>query len=476
MKKKILTSAAALIAAAAMLTGCGADKAYLSGIKASDYVNLPAYDAIEVEVAREEVSDEFVDFYVNYSLSANASYEVAEGKTEVEDGDTVNINYVGTMDGEAFDGGSADNQNLTIGSGRFIEGFESGLVGASVGDTVGLDLAFPDPYENNPDLAGKPVHFDVTINSILVWTTPELTDEYVAGLGISKVATVEDYKAYVKKMLVDQERSVYESDVQEAIRSYLMDNTTFRQDPPAEMVDRYVTSMVDYYRAYANQSYMPLDAFMQTYYPLDTGNEEEEEALEEAVEEAAEEIEEAAEAGEDAAEAGEEAASSDIEDTAEAGEEEAASSAEADEAAADSAEAEAAAPEYTNEMPEEYMEVLREQATETAKFFIILQAIADKEKLNVSNREFKTYLSTVAAGQGYTSLEDFKKENDTNEYKESMMADKVLEYLAGHAVVTEPAKEEAPAAAADDSAAEDAEAEADEASEEAAEDSEGAGE
>jgi FKBP-type peptidyl-prolyl cis-trans isomerase (trigger factor) len=245
-----------------------------------------------------------------------------------------------------------------------------------------------------------------------------------------------------------------------------MDNTTFRQDPPAEMVDRYVTSMVDYYRAYANQSYMPLDAFMQTYYPLDTGNEEEEEALEEAVEEAAEEIEEAAEAGEDAAEAGEEAASSAIEDTAEAGEE-AASSAEAD--------GEAAAPEYTNEMPEEYMEVLREQASETAKFFIILQAIADKEKLNVSNREFKTYLSTVAAGQGYTSLEDFKKENDTNEYKESMMADKVLEYLAGHAVVTEPAKEEAPAAAAEDAPAEDAEA--DEASEEeTAEDSEGAGE
>ncbi len=466
MKKRILTSAAALIAAAAMLTGCGADKAYLSGIKASDYVNLPAYDAIEVEVAREEVTDEFVDFYVNYSLSANASYEEVEGRTEVEDGDTVNINYAGTMDGEAFDGGSADNQNLTIGSGRFIEGFESGLVGASVGDTVGLDLAFPDPYENNPDLAGKPVHFDVTINSILEWTTPELTDEYVAGLGISKVATVEDYKAYVKKMLVDQERSVYESDVQEAIRSYLMDNTTFRQDPPAEMVDRYVTSMVDYYRAYANQSYMPLDAFMQTYYPLDTGNDEEEEALEEAVEEAAEEIEEAAEAGEDAAEAGEEAASSAIEDTAEAGEE-AASSAEAD--------GEAAAPEYTNEMPEEYMEVLREQASETAKFFIILQAIADKEKLNVSNREFKTYLSTVAAGQGYTSLEDFKKENDTNEYKESMMADKVLEYLAGHAVVTEPAKEEAPAAAAEDAPAEDAEA--DEASEEeTAEDSEGAGE
>ena len=93
----------------------------------------------------------------------------------VESGDIVNIDYVGKVDGQEFNGGSATGYHLTIGSGTFIDGFEDGLIGKNVGETVDLNLKFPDNYTNNTDLAGKDVVFTVTVNSIS--RVPELTDE-----------------------------------------------------------------------------------------------------------------------------------------------------------------------------------------------------------------------------------------------------------------------------------------------------------
>ncbi|MFW5646225.1 MAG: FKBP-type peptidyl-prolyl cis-trans isomerase [Acetivibrio ethanolgignens] len=148
MKKKLLLLAALLCTSMA-LSGCGSKKT--TQIK-TDYnldkcITLGTYSGIEKE---------------------------AVGDT-VKEGDTVNIDFVGKKDGEAFEGGTG-NSDLMIGSGQFIPGFEEGLIGVKIGDTVDLDLTFPEEYPNNPELAGQAVVFTVTVNSIVededaVWKT-----------------------------------------------------------------------------------------------------------------------------------------------------------------------------------------------------------------------------------------------------------------------------------------------------------------
>ncbi|HJD29881.1 MAG TPA: FKBP-type peptidyl-prolyl cis-trans isomerase, partial [Candidatus Blautia avicola] len=132
-----------------------------------DYVTLGQYQNLTVEEEpKEEVTQEDVDDYVERQLIYNyAPVEVTQDRA-VQENDTVNIDFTGYMDGETFNGGSAQDQDLIIGSGSFIDGFEDGLIGHKKGETVTLDLSFPENYRNNPDLSGKPVTFEVTINSI----------------------------------------------------------------------------------------------------------------------------------------------------------------------------------------------------------------------------------------------------------------------------------------------------------------------
>ena len=164
---------AVILAASALLCACGS-REYLKDVKASDYVTLGDYTGLEVNEEKTEINDTIVNDYIeSYLLPSFATVEEVTGRS-VEEGDTVNIDYAGYLNGEQFDGGTASGQNLTIGSHRFIDGFEDGLIGANAGDTLSLNLTFPDPYPNDPDLAGKPVVFEVTVNSIGVQKVPEL--------------------------------------------------------------------------------------------------------------------------------------------------------------------------------------------------------------------------------------------------------------------------------------------------------------
>ena len=133
---------------------------------------LAEYKGLEVYKSKVTIADTSVDSSVNSILS---QYPVKEGK--VTDKSIVNIDYVGKLDGEAFERGTAQGQTLDIANSTYIKGFAEGLVGVKIGDTVDLNLTFPDPYDNNPDLAGKAVVFTVTVNSVM----PELTDEFVAA-------------------------------------------------------------------------------------------------------------------------------------------------------------------------------------------------------------------------------------------------------------------------------------------------------
>ena len=249
MKKKLVMVLLAVMVVTATLGGCGQKGASTGSsvsaeeeqdveisakqlLKATDYkvekyVKLNDYMNMTVELTNDySVSDEDIQNYIEYLMSQYPAYEVSDKKT-VESGDVVNIDYVGKVDGEEFSGGSATGQHLTIGSGSFIDGFEDGLIGKKVGETVDLNLKFPDTYSNNPDLAGKDVVFTVTINSIDTkkeMTYDDLTDEYVsenfAGSGIT---TVDGLKTTVSSSLEQQNYSSKMQEIQSAVLSKLLE-------------------------------------------------------------------------------------------------------------------------------------------------------------------------------------------------------------------------------------------------------------
>lgn len=427
MNKKILVSGLAAVFALYMV-GCGStDKdAYLSGIKAEDYVDLCEYNGIPVEEAQPSVTDDYVEMYINYNLSSSASYKEITDRDTVKDGDVVNIDYDGTIDGAEFDGGSSTGYNLTIGSGSFIDGFEDGLIGKKVGATVSLNLTFPDDYSNT-DVAGKDVVFKVTINSIEELVTPELTDDWVAEQNIDGVTTADEYREYTKKQLLTQAQSTYDSDVQSAITTYLQDNCTFRKDPPQAMVDRFSDYVLDYYTQYANQYGMDLESFMQYVSPTEETDAATEDAAAEATSVALDTSVEQAESEDSAA-------------TATSATDAAATASTTTDAAAAASSGEESAAAASSEPA--YMKTINEQAAKMAKNYIIMQAIADKENLGVSKRDFNKKLSSEAASEGYSSVADYKKSEDEEAYYESLMIDNVMKFLTDNAVITEPAADD----------------------------------
>ena len=243
MKKRIAI-AAVLMGTVAMLTACGGDK----------YVTkLGAYKGVEVTVEpKEEVTDTSIQDYIDQSLESKITYEDVD--REVQDGDQVNIDYVGKKDGETFEGGSSGEggYDLTIGSGSFIEGFEEGLIGAKKGDTLDLNLTFPESYERSEELAGQDVVFTVTVNTVKEPIVPELNDEYVASLNLEDCATVDEYKEYVRNLLQEQADYTFNQNVQNAAFDVVYKESEIT-GVDQELVDEYYNqslSQADQYASY----------------------------------------------------------------------------------------------------------------------------------------------------------------------------------------------------------------------------------
>lgn len=184
------------------LAGCGKKaKRQLYNDKLSKYITLADYKGLKVDTK----SDEFKKYYGNMISSDVSSNNLYVKKTEgtVANGDTANIDYTGKKDGVAFDGGTAEGYDLKIGSNSFIDGFETGLIGKKIGDTVDLNLKFPENY-SSAELAGKAVVFTVKINYVK-------TDEE---------RKPEDYYSELGFKSLDE----YTADVTErAVKSYLFD-------------------------------------------------------------------------------------------------------------------------------------------------------------------------------------------------------------------------------------------------------------
>lgn len=180
---------------------------------------------------------EVFDSEIASIISSHAQYTEVTDRTDVRKGDKVNINYVGKMNGKEFEGGTG-TYDLVIGSKSFIDGFEDGLIGKECGTTVDLNLTFPDPYSNNPDFAGKPVVFTVTINKI---TAPEAySDELVKKA--TGYATIEEYEAHLK-MLVATDLMFTKLSAESKI-------SRIPEEVKQYYYDGYVQDMIDYLAAY----------------------------------------------------------------------------------------------------------------------------------------------------------------------------------------------------------------------------------
>ena len=288
MNKRVVTVFLAA-AAAVSLAGCASsDKAYLKNIKASNYVDVCDYVGIEIELAQPAVSDEQVDAEIESDLSSSSYEEEVTDRDDVQDGDIVDIDYVGTLDGEEFDGGSSEGYELEIGSGTFIDGFEEGLIGCTVGETVDLNLTFPEDYSSE-DLAGQDVVFTVTINSILQEVVPEFTDEWVQSLGDEDLQTTDDYRQYIYDDLMEDAAEDYESELETLVVNYVIENSTYKKDIPEAMIERLVNSASEYYETYASYYGLELEEFMETFFG--TADEEETQAyLEEIAESSAQQL------------------------------------------------------------------------------------------------------------------------------------------------------------------------------------------
>lgn len=243
----------------------------------SKYVELGEYKGIEVTVGSTEVTDDEVTAEINATLEGDTQ-DVEVTDRAVEDGDVVNIDYVGTVDGEEFDGGSAEAYDLTIGSGSFIDDFEEQLIGSNIGDTVEVNVTFPDEYSNNEDLAGKDAVFTVTINSITEEVVPELTDEWVTEYTAedeTPYTTVADYTAAVRAELEAAKAEEVATNKTADVLTTIIDNSTISGYPEDE-IEAYVTSMKEYYESYATAWGYDLESFLSGMFGMTTEEFEEE--------------------------------------------------------------------------------------------------------------------------------------------------------------------------------------------------------
>lgn len=211
--KKTLALALTGVMLVLSLASCGGAKDYVNYAKTdlSAYVTPGEYKNLTIELPHlDPVDDAAVDAEIDEVLAAHAGLTTVD--RAAENGDTVNIDYVGRLDGVAFENGADTDSELILGDGGMIDGFEDGIVGMVAGETKIVDATFPDPYESNPDLAGKTAQFEITLNAVKASSVPELTDEFVLELAgddhshidaehVESVKTVEDYRAYVREQL-----------------------------------------------------------------------------------------------------------------------------------------------------------------------------------------------------------------------------------------------------------------------------------
>lgn len=220
-------------------------------------VTLGQYKGIEVEKINVEVTDEEVAAELVKEQEKNAREINIEDRAVVE-GDIVNIDYAGTQDGVAFDGGTAEGQTLEIGSHSFIEGFEEQIIGHNVGDEFDINVTFPEQY-HAPELAGKPAVFAIKLNAIKAKELPVIDDDFAQD--VSEFDTLDEMKADIRAKLLEKAEKAAQTDKENAVMDKVIENA--EMDIPQAMIDSEAEYMLNDYAQRLQYQGLSLEQYMQ---------------------------------------------------------------------------------------------------------------------------------------------------------------------------------------------------------------------
>ena len=350
MKNKLTIFIGAL-AVISMLAGCGQTRENVPALKdmnVEQYVTLGEYKGLEVivpspSVDEAELNATMMQTYIDYFPA-----EMGVTDRAIVEGDTANIDYVGKKDDVAFDGGTAAGTNLTIGSDRFIDGFEDGLVGVKAGETVDLNLTFPEDYRN-ADLAGAEVVFTVTVNYII---PAEMNDETIAALGFEEVTNEEEFRQFVYDYLYQAAEDNRLAEVQNAVVETFLANCTFTEIPES-MITSYKDTIKNNIESTAAAYGIDADTYTTYFYGVDL------------------------------------------------------------------------------------VTFLETYAGQNAQQNIAMQAVANKEGLNMSDADLDAQLLAEAQSYGLETIEEYIGDASKEDFREYYMYVTVLNYLVDNAVVSE---------------------------------------
>lgn len=231
-------------------------------VKTAPAIKLGEYLNLEVEAQDEEVTDADVDAEIKRLQDGQAELVLQEESVKAENGDTVVIDFDGSVDGVKFDGGQGKDFSLALGSGQFIPGFEEQLVGHTAGEDVNVNVTFPEDYQA-ADLAGKEALFEVTIHELKRKELPELDDEFAKDVD-EEVETLAELKEKTSKKLADEKSQAAKAAFEDAVISKAVDNASVDGDEiPAEMIDEDVHRQIDQYLGQLQQQGISREMFFQ---------------------------------------------------------------------------------------------------------------------------------------------------------------------------------------------------------------------
>lgn len=236
----------------------GKDLIFTAKVTVEPEAKLGEYKGLEGTKLSTEITDHDIEHEIGHMLEHHTEM-VIKDDGEIENGDTVNLDFDGYLDGEQFEGGKAEEFDLEIGSGSFIGGFEEQLVGLKVDDEKDVEVTFPEDYQAE-ELAGKPAVFKVKINSIKVKETPELDDELVKELD-QGVETVDELKAKLEKDLKEAKENQSDVALKEELLTKASDNAEI--DVPEAMVNSELDRMLQEFEQNLSQQGINLEMYQQ---------------------------------------------------------------------------------------------------------------------------------------------------------------------------------------------------------------------
>jgi trigger factor len=217
----------------------GEDVRFVARFESYPEIAIPAFSGLSMEKVVADITDADIDAMIERLREMRKTYAVVDKAAEL--GDMVNIDFVGSIDGVNFDGGSAQNVPLVLGSGRMIPGFEDGIIGMKAGDSKVIDVTFPAAYQA-AHLAGKTAQFAITMNSVQQAQLPEVDADFIKTFGVES-GSVADFRADVKKNLTRQVGLSLIKQNKENVMNALLAAATFTL--PKTLVERELRGMVD---------------------------------------------------------------------------------------------------------------------------------------------------------------------------------------------------------------------------------------